>query len=283
MKVWNGVEVFFPTFAHMITSLFVHWNPDPVLVDLGFIQPKWYGVLFVTGFALGYVFFKKEAGRQGIPVQKVDTLLFLLLGLSILGARLAHVFFYDWEMYRHRPGAILYIWEGGLASHGGGVGMLAAVWIWCRFVAKQNMWKILDLIAVPTPLAGAFIRMGNLWNSEILGKPADVPWAFVFDARDGIPRHPVQLYEAACYLLGSLVLYLVYRKFGLRKRGLLTGIFLLVIFIPRFLLEFLKEPQEVHELGLAVNTGQLLSIPFILSGAAIVAYALRKKNEKPAL
>lgn len=257
---------------------YIHWNPDPVLIDLGFLQPKWYGVLFVMGFALGYVFFKREAVKQGIPVQRIDSLLFLVLGLSILCARLAHVFFYDWAQYRDNPAAIIRIWEGGLASHGGGLGILLAVWIWCRFIAKENMWKILDLMAIPVPLAGAFIRLGNLWNSEILGKPSTLPWAFVFESRDAVPRHPVQLYEALCYVLGSVILYLIYRRYGLQKRGLLVGAFLLVIFIPRFLLEFLKEPQEQYEQLFTLNTGQLLSIPFIIVGLVTVYITARKKT-----
>jgi prolipoprotein diacylglyceryl transferase len=255
---------------------FIRWNPDPIMLDLGFWQLKWYGVLFVTGFALGYLFFRREAPRQNIPVEKLDTLLFLVLGLSILGARLAHVFFYDWELYKDHPGDILKIWEGGLASHGGGLGMLLGAWIWCRFVAKVSLWRVVDLMAVPTPLAGAFIRLGNLWNSEILGKPTDVPWAFIFESKDYLPRHPVQVYEAACYVAGSVILYLLYRKFGLQRKGLLTAAFLLVIFIPRFLLEFFKMPQESYDLGIALNTGQLLSIPFILIGTVVLILKLRK-------
>lgn len=256
---------------------YIHWNPNPILIDLGFLQPKWYGVLFVSGIALGYVFFKKEAPKQSIPLQKIDYLLFLVMGLSILGARLVHVFFYDWPAYKDSPGDILKIWEGGLASHGGGMGMLLATWIWVTFIAKVNFWKILDLMAIPTPLAGAFIRFGNLWNSEILGKPTDVPWAFVFESKDMIPRHPVQVYEALCYIIGSLILFGVYKKYGLNKKGLLTACFLLVVFVPRFLLEFLKEPQESYDLGIMLNTGQLLSIPMIIIGTAATIYILRKK------
>ena len=270
-------------FAHICDDMafleIIHWNPDPILVDLGFLQPKWYGVLFVTGFALGYLFFKKEAVKHGISLNKIDTLLFMVLGFSILGARLAHVFFYDWERYQNNLGDIIKIWEGGLASHGGGLGILLAVWIWCRYVVKdQNIWKILDLMAIPIPLAGAFIRFGNLWNSEILGKPTDVPWAFVFESYDMVPRHPVQLYEAICYILGSLILYLIYRKVGLRKRGLLVGAFLLVIFIPRFVLEFFKLPQDTHEMVLGLTTGQQLSIPFIVVGIIVVIFSYRRKD-----
>lgn len=259
----------------IIFPFYFRWNPDPILFDFGFIQLKAYGVLFVTGFVLGYFFFRREAIRKSIPVAQLDTLLFLVLGLSILGARLAHVFFYDWALYKHNPGSILKIWEGGLASHGGGIGMVLGAWIWCRFVAKVSFWRVVDLMAVPTPLAGAFIRMGNLWNSEILGKPTEVPWAFIFEARDSVPRHPVQLYEAACYMAGSVILFLLYRKFGLRHTGLLTAAFLLVIFIPRFILEFFKEPQESYDLGVALNTGQVLSIPFIIVAALYLVWKLR--------
>lgn len=263
----------------MTTLAFIHWNPDPIIFTLGSFQPKWYGVLFVTGFALGYVFFKREAPKHAIPVEKIDTLLFMVLGFSIVGARLAHVFFYDWETYTQHPANILKIWEGGLASHGGGLGMLLATWIWCTYVAKgQSMWKILDLMAIPTPLAGAFIRLGNLVNSEIRGKETDVPWAFIFDSQDQIPRHPVQLYEALCYIIGSLILYFLYRKFGLKKHGLMVGAFLLIIFIPRFLLEFVKQPQDTHELVMGLNTGQLLSIPFALTGFIIVLYSTRTQK-----
>lgn len=257
---------------------YIHWQPNPVLLTLGSFQPKWYGVLFVTGFALGYLFFKREAVKHGISLEKIDTLLMMVLGFSILGARLAHVFFYDWPRYAANPIEILKIWEGGLASHGGGMGMLLATWLWCKWVAKgQNLWTTLDLMAIPTPLAGAFIRFGNLMNSEIRGKETDVPWAFVFDGYDAVPRHPVQLYEAFCYILGSLILYLIYRKVGLQKRGLLIGAFLLVIFIPRFFLEFFKQAQDTHDLVMGLNTGQLLSIPFIVVGAVVVILTSMKR------
>lgn len=258
---------------------FIRWNPDPVLLTIGNFQPKWYGVLFVTGFALGYLFFKKEAVKQHIPVKNIDSLLYLVLGFAILGARLAHVFFYDWPKYEANPIDILKIWEGGLASHGGGMGMVLGTWIWATYIQKNiDMWKVLDLIAIPTPLAGAFIRFGNLWNSEILGKPTDVPWAFIFEARDQVPRHPVQLYEAICYILGSFLLYVVYKKVGLAKRGLLVALFLLVIFIPRFVLEFFKVPQENYEQFFVLNTGQMLSIPFIITGAVAAMYIARRKT-----
>lgn len=257
---------------------FIRWNPDPIMVDLGFLQLKWYGVLFVTGFALGYIFFKREAPKHNIPLEKIDYLLFMVLGGAILGARLVHVFFYDWGRYQANPAEIIKIWEGGLASHGGGLGMLLAVWLWIKFVVKgQNMWKILDLIAIPTPLAGAFIRIGNLWNSEIYGKTTDVPWAFIFEQRDPLPKHPTQLYEAFSYILGSLILYLVYRKLGLSKRGLMVGIFLLVIFIPRFIIEFIKEDQA-DGLMYGLNMGQWLSVPFILVGIIVVILTARKQQ-----
>lgn len=276
----NGVvTVIFSTFvASMVIFDFIRWNPDPIMVDLGFLQLKWYGMLFVTGFALGYVFFKKEAVKHNIPLEKIDYLLFMVLGFSIVGARLAHVFFYEWDMYKDNPISIIKIWEGGLASHGGGLGMLLATFIWIKFVAKgQDFWKIMDLIAIPTPFAGAFIRIGNLWNSEIYGKTTDVPWAFIFEQRSPLPKHPTQLYEAFCYLVGSLILYLIYHKVGLSKRGLLVGAFLLVVFIPRFIIEFIKEDQA-NGLMAGLNMGQWLSIPFIIVGIVAVWITSRKQT-----
>lgn len=259
-------------------DFFIHWNPNPVLFDLGFIQPKWYGVLFVAGFAIGYLLFKREALKQNISIQKIDNLLFLVLGLSIAFARLAHVFFYDWDTYKNDIPAIFKIWEGGLASHGGMFGAFVGTWIWARYMAKVNFMKIVDLLCVLGPMVGGFIRLGNLMNSEIIGKPSTLPWAFVFEIKDAIPRHPAQLYEAICYFIGFGIMWALYKKFGLRYSGMLAGAVLLIIFIPRFLIEFIKVEQEAESLNLFLNTGQILSIPFMLVGLILMITGFKKPD-----
>ena len=257
----------YPVF--MTTPHFLRWDPSPYLIGNGEgFSLTWYGVIFVLGFALAYYFSKRIFIREKLPLKSLDSLLFLCLGLSILFARLVHVFFYDWAYYSQHPDEILLTWKGGLASHGGGLGLMLALFIWTRFNKQVNYWTILDIMAITTPLAGAFIRVGNFMNSEILGLPTDLPWAVEFVQFDGIPRHPAQLYEAICYLGIFAGMYLLYLRRGLETPRYYLYRFLFCIFSARFFIEFIKENQESFEHGWLLNMGQLLSIPFIIIGFA---------------
>lgn len=254
----------------------VNWNADPEIFSIGPIHVRYYGLLFMAGFILGYWMFIKFFKREGLPVTLLDTLLYLLLGCTLVGSRLGHVLFYQPEYYLANPVEILKVWEGGLASHGGTIAiMIGMVWYVRKYGKKYKfdyLW-LLDHLAIAVCFASMFIRLGNLMNSEIYGNPTDLPWGFIFELRgETVPKHPTQLYEALCYFTtGMILLYLYYFCAHKIKRGLLLGIFFIGIFGTRFLIEFVKEPQVAFEEGMALNMGQILSIPFIIMGVALIA------------
>ena len=253
----------------MILS-YIHWNASPEIVSIGPITLRWYGLLFASAFLVGLFIARKMFEADKAPEEWLDkAFIYMVLG-AVLGARLGHVFFYDWDYYFRHLSEIPKIWEGGLASHGGAIGIIIALWIYSRVVTGRSVLWILDKVVVPTALGGCFIRLGNLMNSEILGKPADVPWAFIFERVDpATPRHPVQLYEAITYLIIFIILYRVYWKTEARQKpGFIFGLFLVLLFSARFFLEFFKSSQGGFEtaFGNALSTGQLLSLPFVLAG-----------------
>ena len=257
-------------FAH------ITWDVSPVIVDLGFIALRWYGLLFALGFLIGLFIVRKMFQAENAPEEWLDkAFIYVVIG-GVVGARLGHVFFYDWDYYSTHLSEIPQVWKGGLASHGGAIGVILALWIYSRRVSKKSILWILDKVVVPTALAGCFIRLGNLMNSEIVGKPSDVSWAFHFvNGHSGVsdvPRHPVQLYESFSYLAIFIVLYLVYwRTNAKEKPGLLFGLFLLLVWTARFVMEYYKASQGGFEEALGTfSTGQWLSIPFILIGLFFV-------------
>jgi len=261
---------------------YINWNVSPEIVSIGPITLRWYGLLFASGFLVGLFIVKKMFEEDNAPEEWLDkAFIYIVLG-AVIGARLGHVFFYDWDYYSQYPGDIIKIWEGGLASHGGAIGIILALWIFSRLVTTRSILWILDKVVVPTALAGAFIRLGNLMNSEILGKPADVAWAFVFERVDpGTPRHPVQIYEAISYVIIFFILYRIYWKTDMRQKpGYIFGMFLALLFAARFFLEFFKSSQGGFEtaFGNALSTGQLLSIPFVLIG---LYFILRPAKKRP--
>jgi prolipoprotein diacylglyceryl transferase len=263
----------------------ITWNVDPTIfrVELGAftLAPRWYGLLFALGFLIGFYIMRGVFRDEGKPERDLDILLIYLLGGTIIGARLGHVLFYAPGYYLLRPGEIIQIWEGGLASHGGLIGVLTAIWLYARSRPDQPYVWLLDRLAPPVALTGCFIRLGNLMNSEILGVPADVPWAFVFERVDDVARHPAQLYESISYFLIFLVLTAVYRRYrASTPRGLLIGLFLLLIFGVRFLIEYVKVEQAHFAVGLPLSMGQLLSLPAIAAGAALLWYA-RQRDTQP--
>jgi prolipoprotein diacylglyceryl transferase len=252
------------------------------MFSFGPIHLRWYGVLFISGFAIGYYLFKFLAPKFKVSLNNIDALLYLALFFSIASARLVHVFFYEWGYYAVHLNEIPLIWEGGLASHGGGLGVLIAVIIWSRWITKSDPAAVLDLFTVPTLLTTVFIRLGNFMNSEILGDPSQLPWAIIFDLRDQTPRHPAMLYEALAYLIAFLVQFRLLMKTDTFKyRWKLTGSFLVLVFVPRFLIEFIKVEQEQNAVNSFLNTGQLLSLPFIVAGV-IIWITAKKRTSVPA-
>ncbi|MDP3397952.1 MAG: prolipoprotein diacylglyceryl transferase [Bacteroidales bacterium] len=264
-----------------ILPMAINWAPSPEIFSIGPIHIRYYSVLFVSGFIIGYYIFVKFFKREGLPIEILDMLLYTLLGSAVIGARLGHCLFYEPEYYLARPLEILKVWEGGLASHGGAIAILIAIWYYVKKYGRKYdfdyMW-LLDRIAVATPLAGALIRLGNLMNSEIYGNPTDLPWGFVFLLRgETIAKHPTQLYEALAYLVTFAVLMLLYFKaLPKLKRGTLFGLFFIGIFGARFFIEFVKEPQVAFEQGMTLNMGQWLSIPFVLMGIAVIFWGYYK-------
>jgi len=261
--------------------LAVYWDVDPVIFSIWKIDVRYYSLFFIIAFAIGYYIFKGFFKREGVPLKLLDPLLYTLILGTLVGARLGHCFFYQPDYYLANPIEILYVWEGGLASHGGAIALLLAMWCFARHYGRKyqfNFLWIMDRLGIATALAGFFIRMGNLMNSEIYGNETTLPWGFIF-LRNGevVPKHPTQLYEALSYLLlFVLLLYLYRKKLPRLKEGTLFGLFLLLLFAARFFIEYIKEPQVAFEETMALNMGQLLSIPFIFAGAILLLYSIMR-------
>lgn len=256
------------------------WNVSPTLLELGPLQLRWYGLLFVGSFFLGLMLSQWIFKREGRDAALLDTLLIYALVGTVIGARLMHTLAYEPEYYLSNPIEILKVWEGGLASHGGMLGVIAALWIFSKKHNESFFW-LLSRITMPGLLVAAFVRFGNFFNSEILGKVTDVPWAIVFERVDMLPRHPVQLYEAFSYLAILLLFVLIYKKIAPAfATKLLPGLFLVTMFTVRFLLEYTKTKQEAYTLDIPFSTGQILSIPFIIIGVLWIIWALATKNKQ---
>lgn len=268
----------------MFDLLVVHWNFNPEIFHIGAFSLRWYSLLFVSGFVLGWFIFKWFFKREGVPLTLLDPLLYTLLIGTIVGARLGHCIFYQPDYYFgswHGFWEIFMPWKGGLASHGGTIALLIAmIWFARHYGRKYDfdlLW-LLDRLCIAVCFAACFIRLGNLCNSEIYGDVTTLPWGFVFE-RNGetLPKHPTQLYEAFSYLILGFILLALYRyRLDRLKRGTIIGIFFTVLFGMRFLIEFIKEPQVGFEENMALNMGQLLSIPFILLGIGLIVYSLVK-------
>ena len=271
--------------------LFINWHVNPVLLQLGSLEIRWYSLLFVSGFILGWFIFKWFFKREGISENLLDSLLYTLLIATIVGARLGHCLFYQPDYYLGSWQGFLEIfmpWKGGLASHGGAIALLLAMWWYARHYGRKNhfdyLW-IMDHLCIAVAFAGCFIRLGNLFNSEIYGDVTSLPWGFIFELRgETEPKHPTQLYEALSYLiLGLSLLGLYWKKLDRLPRGFFFGTFLIGCFGMRFLIEFIKEPQVGFEESMALNMGQILSIPFVLAGICMLIYAYKKKKPASAL
>ncbi len=269
-------------------NLAITWDVTPEIFE-GYKTPNYYGLLFVTGLMIGYFVVRKMFRKEGVNDAYLDKLVLYMVIATIVGARLGHVLFYGpyWGPggYFSNPLSILKVWEGGLASHGGAIAILIALYIYSRKVVKLPMMWILDRIVAPIAIAGCFIRLGNLMNSEIVGAPTDVPWAFSFPHYvndegfyDPTPRHPAQLYEAISYVISFLILiYMYWKKKTYRKSGVMFGAFLILIWGARFLIEFVKLGQTERDDVYAINTGQMLSIPFFIAGVYILYRGLKSE------
>ena len=269
----------------MLDLLFVHWHVDPVLFHIGSLGIRWYSLLFVSGFIIGWYIFRWFFRREGISENLLDSLLYTLLIGTIVGARLGHCLFYQPDYYLGSWQGFWEIfmpWKGGLASHGGAIALILSMWWYAHHYGRKNdfdfLW-IMDHLCITVAFAGCMIRLGNLFNSEIYGDVTSLPWGFIFDLRgETEPKHPTQIYEALSYLvLGLILVWLYKKKLDKLPRGIFFGLFLIGCFGMRFLIEFIKEPQVGFEEGMALNMGQLLSVPFVLAGIGILVMAFMRK------
>ena len=255
---------------------YITWNVSPEILSIGPISVRWYGLLFASAFIFGYVVMQWVYKQEKKPISDVEQLtVYMILG-TVIGARLGHCLFYNPDFYLANPIEILKVWKGGLASHGAAIGIITSLYFFAKKKKVTALW-ILDRIVIVVASGGFFIRLGNLFNSEIIGKPSEVPWAFVFTRVDNIPRHPAQLYESIAAFIVFLILFYLYKnKRDKWNDGFLFGMFLVLIFTFRFFVEFLKEVQSSFEEGLILDMGQLLSIPFVILGIVFIFRSFKK-------
>lgn len=271
---------------------YIVWDVDPFIFHLpdflGGRPVAWYGLLWAMVFIVGYWIMGKIYKKEGLDDDKLDKLLMYMLIFTIIGARLGHCLFYEPAYYLSNPIKFLYVWEGGLASHGGAIGILIGLFIYAKKIKKPYIW-ILDRIVVSVAIGGAFIRTGNLLNSEIYGEPTTLPWGFKFvrDFPIGMPIedipacHPTQIYEALFCI--AVFIYLLYAYFkqdmGNKRPGFMFSIFLIVVFGSRILIEFIKNPQVDFEQGMTLDMGQWLSLPFLIAGIWILIRSFKKQKK----
>lgn len=267
--------------------LFV-WDVHPTLFTIGPVEVRYYGLMWALGFIISAYIISNIMKREGYPEKTFDSFFWYALLSTVIGSRLGHCLFYAPGYYLTHPIEILYIHQGGMASHGAAVGLLFGLWLFSRKDKIPYIWS-LDRIGILVAISGALVRIGNFMNSEIFGRPTSLPWGVEFVLSNewntlykGLPCHPTQLYEALAYLIIFVVfLWLYYRKnLAQRRPGAMFGIFLIALFGIRFLIEFIKNPQEDFEVGMILNMGQLLSIPFIVAGCVLLYRAYRAPEKK---
>ena len=267
----------------MLTQII--WDVSPVLFSLGPFTVRWYGLAFAVGFLIGYQIVARMFRHEGAPERWLGILLAYVVVATIVGARLGHVFFYEWDYYSAHPAEILQVWNGGLASHGGTIANIIAVFLFSWFVTKKPASWTFDKLVIAIALVGGLIRLGSLMNSEIYGGYTSLPWGFVF-VRNGetLPAHPTQIYEALCYFaLFALLMWMYWKRNAEERPWLITGIFFIGIFLPRFLIEYIKNVQVGEEYEMiaryGMNLGQMLSIPFIILGVVLVIIAMSRPRQ----
>jgi len=261
--------------------LYIHWNPDLVFFHLGPLAVRWYGLCWLVGFAVAYLLVRRLYREQKIKDELFDPLfIYCFMGI-LIGARLGHCIFYEPDYFLTSvrgiiemflpirfmaEGGVKFVGYEGLASHGGTLGLMIALWLYVK-KTKLSLWRVLDNIAIATGSMACFIRLGNLMNSEIIGKVTDVPWAFIFERVDQMPRHPGQLYEAIAYAILFGILWYLHKRMPEKiGTGWYFGFCLAYIFTFRFFIEYTKEVQEAFEASLPLDMGQILSIPFVILG-----------------
>ena len=274
--------------------LSIHWNVSPELFSIGPISVRWYGLMFALGFLFGYQIMVKMFKFESSNTDWLDKLFIYTIVATIVGARLGHVFFYGWSYYsQHLLEIVLpiaktdtgykFVGYQGLASHGGALGIVIAIYFYSKNVTKRSIWWTLDRLIIPTALVGAMIRTGNLMNSEIYGVTTNLPWGFIFERNhETLAKHPTQIYEAFGYLMVFISsLWIFFKSKDLKDRtGFLIGFGFAGIFLTRFFVEFIKENQETFEAGMALNMGQLLSIPFVIAGCYLMYRAMKNSVKK---
>lgn len=264
---------------------FITWDISPEIVQLGPLAIRWYSLMFVVGFFLGYKIVARMFRHEGAPEKWLGVLLCYLIIGTVVGARLGHVFFYAWDYYSAHPADILKIWEGGLASHGGTIGNIIGLLLFSWLVSKKSPSWVFDKVVVPVALVAGLIRLGNLMNSEIYGDYTQMPWGFIF-VRNGetLASHPTQIYEAVAYfVLFGLLMWMYWKRNAEERPWLITGVFFIWVFGARFLIEYIKNVQERWEVQMisdyGMNMGQALSIPFILLGVVLVVIAMVRPRQ----
>lgn len=257
---------------------YITWNVDPEIFSIGSLHIRWYGLLWALGIWLTLMITQKLYKNEKLPDKWLDSLfIYTVLG-AVIGARVGHCLFYNPAYYLANPHEILYIWQGGLASHGGAIGILISTYIYNKKVSKRGFIWVFDRLVIGVAIAGAMIRLGNLMNSEIYGGPTTLPWGFIF-VRDGqtVPMHPTQIYEIIyCLITFGVTYWLYWKKEAYKKTGLIFGVFLIGIFFSRFLIEFVKNNQESFENNMFLNMGQILSIPFVIWGVWLIMNSNKK-------
>ena len=271
----------------------IYWDFDPVMLRLGEnFDIRYYGLMWALAIGLSAVFFDRFVKREGLPEKVSESIFYFGTLATIIGSRVGHCLFYEPDKYLAEPLRMLTdIRDGGMASHGAAIGLLIGLWLFSRRNKLPYLWS-LDRIMIGVAIGGAFVRLGNLLNSEIIGAPTDAPWGFIFarlypvgtPVEAMVARHPAQIYEALCYVVTFVVLAWLYYKRDMARRrpGLMFGVGLIGIFLTRFLIEFVKENQEAFEQSMTLNMGQWLSVPFIVMAVVLIWYSLSRPEIKPA-
>ena len=260
----------------------------PEFLGVGPFPVRWYGLLFAAAFLVGQQIMIHIFKKEGKSLEDIDSLTLYMVLSTVIGARVGHFLFYEPEVLFRKPMEVILPPYAGLASHGAVIGIIIGLWLYSRSrkATGQTFLWVADRMVILAALAGAFIRFGNLMNSEIVGRPTDVPWGFIFVQNTEfrqIPRHPAQLYESiSCFIL-TFILFWIWNKYkAATPRGLMVGVFFVWIFTLRFLYEFLKENQEAFEANYALNMGQFLSIPVVLLGIYFIIQSRKSPIQRPA-
>ena len=274
-----------------MTLASIFWDVDPILLRLGSIEIRWYGLMWGLGFMLAYEMVSRLFHKEKYPEDWADKLFIYSILSTIIGARLGHCLFYEWDFYGAHPLEILKVWKGGLASHGGVFAIILTLVFYSKKVTHKSVWWLFDRMIPAVAVVCACIRFGNLMNSEIFGFPTDMPWGFEFVRSrewqllynkngESLACHPTQIYEMLYCITAFIVAKVMYVKYHLQSKiGLITGVSLLIFFGSRFALEFMKNPQVAEEVGMTFNIGQWLSVPLILLGLYLIFTSNKRKEE----